>query len=239
VTSDQADDKGGVVTPAIGSRPTITLIFDLDGTLIDSINDLAISVTELVVGLGGRPLDLDEVAAMVGEGASILIRRALTAGGLDPETPDALSRFLSIYDRRLLETTSTYEGIEASLQLLSRRARMAVLTNKPLAPAQRILDALGLTPFFSAVVGGDGPLGRKPDPRGLLSLAPGGPALLIGDSPVDAETAAAASCGFVWARYGFGASRFDAGPPDTPWVLERPSDLPAVVDRFAAIAGGS
>jgi phosphoglycolate phosphatase len=216
----------------------ITLVFDLDGTLIDSINDLAASVSELVVGLGGQPLDLDEIAAMVGEGASVLIRRALIAAGLDPETPDALSRFLAIYDRRMLETTTTYEGIEAALELVARRTRMAILTNKPLAPSHRILDALGLAPYFDTVVGGDGPLGRKPDPRGLLSLIEGRPALLVGDSPVDAQTAHAAGCGFAWARYGFGAQRFE-DPPETPWVLERPSDLPAVLDRFAAVAGGS
>jgi phosphoglycolate phosphatase len=215
------------------------LVFDLDGTLIDSVGDLATSVSELVVDLGGRPLSLPEVSAMIGEGASVLVRRALTASGLDPETPDALARFLAIYDRRLLETTAVYPGIRESLALIARRARLAVLTNKPLAPTRRILDALLLTEFFADVVGGDGPLGRKPDPRGLLALTGGAePALLIGDSPVDAATAAAGNCGFAWARYGFGAERFADTPPDTPWVIDRPTDLIGVVDRFSAVASG-
>jgi phosphoglycolate phosphatase len=216
------------------------LVFDLDGTLIDSIGDLAASVSELVVDLGGRHLPLPAVAAMVGEGASVLVRRALSASGLDPDTPNALAGFLAIYERRLLETTVPYAGIEAALQQAARRTRMAVLTNKPLAPSRRILDALGLSRYFFAVIGGDGPMGRKPDPQGLRSLSEGADAvLLVGDSPVDAETAHAAGCGFAWARYGFGAARFEEGePPATPWVLERPADLAEVLDRFSAVIAG-
>jgi phosphoglycolate phosphatase len=215
------------------------LAFDLDGTLIDSVRDLSRSASELVTSLGGRPLVEEEVAAMVGEGAALLVQRALVAAGLDPRTPNALAEFLRIYDRHLLETTSAYQGIPEALTIASRRARLAVLTNKPRRPTLRLLDALGLTGYFDEVIAGDSPHGRKPDPAGLQALAKGDPhVMLIGDSPIDAQTAAAAGSAFAWARYGFSAPRF-ATPPDTAYVLERPSDLSEVVDRFAAISTGT
>jgi phosphoglycolate phosphatase len=215
------------------------LAFDLDGTLIDSVGDLANSASELVVGLGGRPLAVDEVTRMVGEGAGLLVKRALAAGGLDPETPGALSRFLEIYDRRMLETTVEYNGVTDILLLASRRARLSVLTNKPRQPSLRILDALGLTSFFDRIIGGDGPFPRKPAPDGLRSLVPDAAhGALVGDSPIDWETAQAAGWPFVWARYGFGAERFET-PPTTPYVLARPSDLAAVLDRLTAVGGGA
>jgi phosphoglycolate phosphatase len=216
------------------------VVFDLDGTLIDSVTDLARSASELVTSLGGRPLGEDEVAGMIGDGAAMLVRRAVEASGLDANRPDALPRFLEIYGRRLLETTVAYPGIDDALAMASRRARLAVLTNKPLGFSTEILDALGLSRYFSTIVGGDGPLGRKPDPAGLRSLASGAPTvMLIGDSPIDAQTADAAGCAFGWARYGFSARRFNDAKPDTPYVLERPSDLAAVLDRFAAVTTGA
>lgn len=214
------------------------IAFDLDGTLVDSVADLAAAASELVTSLGGRPLSQDDVAMMVGEGAGVLVRRALTAAGLNPETPAALPRFLEIYGRRLLDTTVAYDGVPAMLQLAAGRARLSVLTNKPLAPSQRILDALGLAGYFDLVLGGDSGYGRKPDPGGLRAAAAAAPhVLLVGDSPIDAMTADAAGVTFVWAQYGFGARRFDA-PPGTPYVLQRPSDFAAVLDRFTAIASG-
>jgi phosphoglycolate phosphatase len=214
---------------------TTHIAFDLDGTLIDSVGDLAASASELATALGGRPLARDEVAMMVGEGAGILVRKALGAAGLDPETPGALARFLEIYDRRLLDTTAPYVGVPEMLTLASRRARLSVLTNKPLAPSRRILDALGLLSYFETVIGGDGELGRKPDADGLRAAASGAAyVMLVGDSPIDWQTASAAGCDFVWARYGFGAARFER-PPATPYVIDRPADLAAVLDRVRAI----
>ena len=216
------------------------VVFDLDGTLIDSVRDLSAAVSEMVASLGGRPLDPHEVATMIGDGASVLVKRALVAAGVDPGMPDAMPRFLQIYDRRMLETTVPYPGVPEMLSMAARRARLTVLTNKPLQPSLRILDALQLSPFFEAVIGGDGPDGRKPDPAGLRTLARGSSAvLLVGDSPVDWETAQAAGCTLAWARYGFGAVRFDGHPPQTPYVLDAPSDLSAVLDRFAALHTGA
>jgi phosphoglycolate phosphatase len=217
------------------------VVFDLDGTLVDSARDIASSANQLVTSLGGSPLDLTDVTRMVGDGASVLVKRALAEGGLDPDTPGALPCFLEIYDRRLLETTTVYPGMRETLALLSRRARLAVLTNKPQAPTDRLLHELGLSDFFERVIGGDTSLGKKPAPHGMLSIvaniAPSG-TLLVGDSPVDFETAVASGSAFAWARYGFGAARFDDGPPDTPYVLDAPADLTPVVDRLAAIFSG-
>lgn len=213
------------------------IVFDLDGTLIDSVRDLAASASELVTSLGGRPLDTTEVAAMVGDGAALLVRRALGAAGLDPDTPGALARFLAIYETRLLDTTRPYPGVEQMLLLASRHNRLSVLTNKPLRHSRLVLDGLGLSRHFAAIVGGDGPAGKKPGVRGLLSIAADlSHVLLVGDSPVDRDTAQNAGCRFAWARYGFGARRFEAAP-DTPYVLERPADLDAVLERLASFAG--
>ena len=218
---------------------TLHIAFDLDGTLVDSVRDLTASASELVTTLGGRALDDEEVALMVGEGARVLVRRALAAAGVDPDLPGGLDRFLEIYDRRLLDTTTAYEGVSDMLLMASRRARLYVLTNKPAKPSRRILEALGLSGYVDAVVGGDGVHGRKPDPAGLRAAIVGaGPIMLVGDSPIDAQTADAAACTFVWARYGFGAARFEM-PPPTPYVLERPRDFAGVLDRFTAVASGS
>lgn len=209
------------------------IAFDLDGTLIDSARDLGEAASELVQGYGAAPLPVATVVTMVGDGAPILVRRALERAGLDPDTPGALERFLKIYDRRLMDHTVAYPGIHEELARAVRRGPLAVLTNKPLGPAIGLLEALGLRGFFSRIIGGDGEYGRKPDPAGLQALralAPGEPAVLIGDSPADAQTAAAAQCPFVLARYGFGAVKFDAAPPATPFIVDHPRDLSAVLD---------
>jgi phosphoglycolate phosphatase len=219
---------------------SMIVVFDLDGTLIDSVGDLAAAASEMATAFGGRSLDRAEVAGMVGDGAGLLVRRALEAAGLSPETPDALRSVLAIYERRLLDTTVPYDGVVETVTALSRRARLAVLTNKPLGFSQRILDAFELGGAFEQVIGGDGPYARKPDPEGLRALIGGAsPALLVGDSPVDWATASAAGCGFAWARYGFGAARFADRGPETPYTLDRPSDLLAVVDRYAAAMSGA
>jgi len=218
------------------------VVFDLDGTLIDSAFDVAASANELVTTLGGTPLDLDDVTMMIGDGAGVLVRRALAAGGLNPETPGALARFLEIYDRHLLDRTQPYPGVKETLSIAVRRARLAVLTNKPQAHSERVLEGLGLRDFFAAVVGGDNALGRKPDPAALVALmaeAPAEPTLLVGDSPIDYLTARAAPCTFAWARYGFGAGRFANAPPATPYVLDKPSDLVGVLDRLAVVTSGT
>jgi phosphoglycolate phosphatase len=192
-----------------------------------------------VTTLGGAPLDRPAVLGMIGEGAAVLVKRALAAADLDPETPDALARFLAIYDRHLLDRTQPYPGIKETLAIAATRARLAILTNKPLAPTERILAGLGLRDFFSVVVGGDNALGRKPNPAALLALlaeAPTERGLLVGDSPIDYDTSRAANVSFAWARYGFGRSRFGLTVPQTPYVIDCPPQLVAVLDRLAAVS---
>ena len=211
---------------------TRLFVFDLDGTLVDSLRDLADSASELIVSCGGVALEPDTVARMVGEGAATLVSRAFAAARVQ-QPPDALSRFLAIYDTRLLNHTRPYEGTADTLKLLSSRASLAVLTNKPLAATRRILEGLQLSVFFNvdAVIGGDGPVPRKPDPSGLQSLcdragvAPAD-AVLVGDSQIDWQTARNAGTAICLARYGFGFREF---PRDLlngrERLIDRPVDL--------------
>lgn len=189
-------------------------IFDLDGTLVDSLRDLADSANELIVECGGTPLSVDAIARMVGEGAATLVARFFAASGLE-RPPNALPRFLAIYDTKLLNSTREYAGISETLAALKSRASLAVLTNKPFEATRRILDGLNLSSFFDqdAVIGGDGPLQRKPDPAGLRTLCSrvsvdASEAMLIGDSLVDWETARNAGAQIALARYGFGFLEF-------------------------------
>jgi phosphoglycolate phosphatase len=206
------------------------IVFDLDGTLIDSSTDLATAANRLVKGRGGRPLSEEAVISMVGEGAAVLVRRALAASGLDPEAPGALREFLAIYDEVLLDTTRPYPHTIETLQTLARRFPLAVLTNKPARSTALVLDGLGMTPLFKEIVGGDTPFGRKPDPAGLLHIiekagATPGSTMLVGDSPVDRQTARNAGTRICLARFGFG---FRFGPGDLDGSELLIDDLPAI-----------
>jgi phosphoglycolate phosphatase len=213
----------------------VILVFDLDGTLIDSARDIAESVGELLEGYGAPPVGVPEVLTMVGEGAPVLIARALKRSGIDPPLREALERYLRIYDRRLMNHTVPYDGVTEILSLAVQRGPLAVLTNKPLGPSIGILEALGLRGFFTKIIGGDSDFGRKPDPAGLLSLqalAPGDQLVMIGDSPADWKAAEAARVPFVFARYGFGAPKFGDTPPGTPYVIDHPRDLDGALVRL-------
>ena len=207
---------------------------DLDGTLIDSARDLAESIGEMLEGYGMPPLPLGDVVTMVGEGAPVLVRRALREAGLKPDPEEALARFLEIYDRRLMNHTVPYEGIAESLSLAVCRGPLAVLTNKPLGPSIGLLEALGMRGFFSRIIGGDSEYGRKPDPAGLLSLqglAPRDQIVMVGDSPADWKVAEAAGVPFVFARYGFGASKFGSAPPHTGFVIDHARELDGALEK--------
>jgi phosphoglycolate phosphatase len=170
---------------------------------------------------------------MIGEGARVLVERALTASGLVPFPADALDRFRAIYDRRLLDTTVPYDGVSDLLAAAAPLARLAVLTNKPLAPSQRLLMALGLAPHFTWILGGDGPHPRKPDPAGLVWLmqqAGTSPpqTLFVGDSSIDVQTAQRAGVLICGVRYGFGWGR---GGVDLSSVVlaDTPADVLGVI----------
>jgi len=218
----------------VPDRPRLSDIglvaFDLDGTLIDSSADLASAVNVLLAELGVDRLPDPEIVAMVGEGAAVLVRRALTAAGLDPELPGALDRFLQHYNGHLLDQTRPYAGMVETLEQLSMRLPLAVLTNKPAHGTERVLEGLGLRKFFGETIGGDTPFGRKPAAAGLLHLAGSAavsPArvLLVGDSAVDLATARNAGASICLARYGFG---YRFAPEDfrgDEWFIDTPRDL--------------
>jgi phosphoglycolate phosphatase len=215
------------------------IAFDLDGTLIDSQQDLADSANTLIVERGGAPLPADAIAKMVGEGAAVLVRRALAAAGLAVDE-DAVPRFLALYDERLLRHTRPYPGIVQVLKRLADAAHLAVLTNKPLRPTRTLLEELDLAPFFGEIVGGDGPLPRKPDPaslRALMSIYDTTPeaTVLVGDSYIDYQTAQKAGVRVCLAAYGFGYSQFprELLPADAA-VAQAPADIPALVLRLTS-----
>ena len=181
------------------------LLFDLDGTLINSVPDLLTAINLLRDELSLAPLSAAQVTNMVGDGATMLVKRALGEGHYEPQH---LQRFLEFYGQHLLDQTHCYPGIE---ELLTRHnpQRMALVTNKPILYTRRILEGLGLTRFFSAVVGGDSFPHKKPHPyplqQALLQLN-GHPqqALMIGDHHTDLYAAQAAGIATCFCAYGFG-----------------------------------
>ncbi len=210
-------------------------VFDLDGTLIDSRRDLADSANALIAERGGRTLPVDQVARMVGEGARVLVHRALSAAGLPAEDPAAVERFLAIYDSRLLNHTRPYPGIDAALNAAAAHGPVAVLTNKPRHHTDRILAGFGLAERFDEVIGGDSPFGRKPEPAGLQHLVEAHGAtrettLLVGDSPTDLRTGRAVGVAVCVARYGFGFRLFGSDERfEGVALIDRPADLADVL----------
>jgi len=213
------------------------IVFDLDGTLIDSRLDIANSTNEVLVSFGAEPLPIDEVAAMVGDGAQMLVRRAMRAIGRE-FVPEALDRFRDIYDRRLLEHTRAYEGIAGLLESIAPVASLAVLSNKPETPSRRLLEALGLATHLREVIGGDTPgFARKPGPGGLLYLIAGVGAaprttMMVGDSMIDVETARRASARVCVARYGFGHLRAGLTLRPEEHAVESVAELGEVLATF-------
>jgi phosphoglycolate phosphatase len=191
-------------------KTTVQVIFDLDGTLIDSAPDLRLAVNRMLAGHGRAPLSLTQVRAMVGDGAGALIERVLAASGLPAALQgEAVGAFLAFYAQDPVTYTQPYPGAAATLkQLRERGLALAVCTNKPEGPAREVLTRLQLAHYFPQVVGGDTFPFRKPDPRMLLNLlAAGGTppqrAVLVGDSEVDAATAQAAGVPFILMSYGY------------------------------------
>ncbi len=186
------------------------VIFDLDGTLIDSVADLAHAVNGALADLGAAPLTVQAVRAMIGDGTSRLIERALAARGLArANLADAHRRFLRRYAADPVRSTSVYPGVHAALTRLRERSlRLAVCTNKTADLTATILARLELAPFFTAVIGGDSLPFHKPDPRVLQALlarcsAQPHDALMVGDSEVDAAAAQGAGIPLVLMRYGY------------------------------------
>jgi phosphoglycolate phosphatase len=183
------------------------VVFDLDGTLIDSLRDIATAINRMRADLDLAPLSVGAVGGMVGEGARRLVRRALPEGTDKDGLHAALERYLAHYGEVCLDTTTAYPGMAATLAALAPSYPLAVLTNKGEAISRRILEGLGLLRFLREVVGGDTLPTRKPNPGGLFLLADrlglaADRLLLVGDSRIDALTAGAARCPFGLAEWG-------------------------------------
>lgn len=207
------------------------VVFDLDGTLVDSRRDLADSVNALLAERGAPPLSEGAIGAMVGDGAKQLVERAFAAALLTGEG-GALARFLELYDERLVVHTRPYDGMTATLEALAARGvKRAVFTNKPQAAADRVLASLDLARWFDAgVLGAEGAHPRKPDPAGLLWLAREAGidisrTLLVGDASQDVETARRAGAPMCVARYGFGFPTAEAVMRGTEIVIDTPEEL--------------
>ena len=217
--------------PALAHRAGI--VFDLDGTLVDSRQDLATAINELRLRMGLPPLALGEVTAMVGDGAHALLRRALPESVAGTAFEEALARFLDFYYEVCLTATHAYGGVEELLAGLAPRYPLAVLTNKPERHSRRILDGLGLLPRFGLVVGGDTLPTRKPDPGGLRWIAGAWATdprrlLLVGDSAVDAETAREAGSELALVSWGYG--RPEQLAEVSAWRVGSPAELLAGLD---------
>jgi phosphoglycolate phosphatase len=229
---------------AFDPRSIQLVIFDLDGTLIDSRLDLVHSVNAALRHIGRTELPDDVIASYVGDGAPILIQRALGGEVVDEAlVRKGLEFFLNYYREHKLDHTTVYPGVAEALAAIQNSAsqsqngaprKLAVLSNKPVVPSKAIVDALGLGQFFSQIYGGNSFPTKKPDPEGARRLleeygVQPQHAAIIGDSHVDVNTGRNAGMVTVGVTYGFAPHTLQDEPPDV--LVDHPSELPAL---FAA-----
>lgn len=215
------------------------VLFDLDGTLVDSAPDLRLALERMLAAEGRPAPDLAAVRTMVGEGARVLVQRAAAAAGLPLDVPmlDRLHRrFLEIYGAEPCRDTVLFTGAAELLEgLRAAGLRLGLCTNKPQGPTELLIEALGIGGSFDAVIGGDALPWRKPDARHAttvlerLGVTPDR-ALLVGDSGVDLATARAAGLPCVLVSFGYTTRPAQELGADA--VIDRLADLPAVLDRL-------
>jgi phosphoglycolate phosphatase len=210
------------------------LAFDLDGTLIDSRLDLIHSINATLRHIGRPELTGSLIASYVGNGAPVLVRRALGDQDANNEAlfNEALEYFLGYYRQHKLDHTTVYEGIPEVLAALTDASktdlRMAVLSNKPVNPSRDIIQALGLGAFFVRIYGGNSFPTKKPDPVGVLTLlqetgVAATEALMIGDSSIDVLTGRNAGLWTCGVTYGFAPHTLEEVPPDV--LIDSPREL--------------
>ncbi len=232
--------------------PCDLLVFDLDGTLIDSQQDLANAVNATLTNFGRPTLDLAQVAAFVGDGVAMLVKRALDfTAHVDPRVTEdlmtgALPFFLDFYREHKLDHTYVYPGVLdalAAIREAAPRLPMAVLTNKPVRPSRAICDGLGLTPFFFQNYGGDSFPMKKPNPLGLENLMQEAAVLwgrpvnrsrtvLVGDSHVDVRTARNAQVLSLGCLHGLDVERLTVEGPSA--LASNPTDWLPVLRSLLA-----
>lgn len=214
------------------------IVFDLDGTLVDSSLDLANAVNAALrrADVKAPALSLDVVRSFIGSGARNLVSRSLVYAGVALPAGEALPIFLEEYEKRLTEHTRFYPGVEEVLDRLAAHP-LAVLTNKPGDMSRRIIEALGAGPRFFRVYGGGDLPTRKPDPDGLQRLmaeAMATPAttVMVGDSSIDVRTGRAAGAHTAGVRYGFDPESLRTDPPDA--LFDTLGELPAFMESLPA-----
>lgn len=210
-----------------------TILFDLDGTLVDTLPDLTASLNRIIGTHRLQPFATPEVAAMIGDGMARLLARALAARG-QADDPALVARFEADYFSHVAVASRPYPGTVETLAALERAGwRLAVATNKPERAAIQLLEALDLKGFFKAVTGGDSLPVRKPDPRHLLAalrLAGGNPdrAAMLGDHANDIRAARAAGIVPVFALWGYGRKEMADGAETASTI----SALPAILEKI-------
>src|SRR5438874_9579958 len=214
------------------TRTIKLLIFDLDGTLIDSRLDLIHSVNAMLRHFKRSELPGEVIASFVGDCRPMLVRRALGDPKDEHFLKSALEFFLTYYRAHKLDNTHVYAGIEESLAAIRNsngiRRKMAVLSNKPVNPSRAIVDALGLAEYFVHVYGGNSFPTKKPDPEGVGKLlqetkARAREAVMIGDSSIDVITGKNAGMWTCGVKYGFAPHTLCEAPPDV--MIDEPEDL--------------
>jgi len=214
------------------------LVFDLDGTLIDSKLDLALAVNAALRASGRAELPHERIYGYVGQGAMRLVERAVGDGATQDEVARAHEFFLSYYRAHMLDNTVLYPGVRECLEALKDHP-MAVLTNKPVRFSREILEGLGVAGYFREIHGGNSFETKKPDPLGMLEIlktfgvAPS-ESMVVGDSDIDVKTARNAGAWVCGVTYGFGAETLKEFPPDI--LLDSLADLPAFLNAPAANA---
>ena len=211
------------------------IIFDLDGTLVDSKLDLAQSVNATRKQFGLTPMENDLVYSYVGNGAQVLIRKAMGPEPNEEEIRKALEYFLAYYREHMLDYTRLYPGVRDSLdRLRDAGVRLSVLTNKPVRFSRDIVAGLGVGGHFFRVYGGNSFEQKKPDPMGVYALlaesgVPKERAMIVGDSAVDVLTARSAGVAVCGVTYGFQPQTLQEQPPD--FTVDRMEQL---ADRLIA-----
>jgi phosphoglycolate phosphatase len=209
------------------------IVFDLDGTLIDSRKDLTNSINAMLTEFKRQPLPEEIIAQYIGDGAGMLVRRALGDPADESLVENALTSFLNHYREHKLDYTYVYDGVFTALDALKAGRQMAVLTNKPVIPAEAICEALELSPYFFRIYGGNSFATKKPDPEGLTTLIREADVepeetVMIGDSDVDILTARRAKSWVIGCLYGLSSHTVESIPSD--YLANSPQDWISALD---------